>query len=1106
MKKRFLLLAAMLLTLMGGVGKINSLNAQETVTINGTNATSNNQYYPFRSRTEMSGNNDYNYNSITQQYYTKSEIIASSPNESIPDGSISKLTFTEKGTEVKNYKYNKVVTIYMKHITAPSVATSWDMNWNDNDIVYQGIPELKNGTLEFILTKPFEYNKENDILIFFDADKGEIDANTTTTGDIKFALFSTGNTIKQSAYGVSTAVNFDPFKSNTYPRFTARNVKNVITLTFSSGGGEPGTPTEPIAPTLISPANGETDVFNQELKFQLNDESEHNIMFNDEVVKEGIYGKPGDVVTYKPQLSYDEETTYYWQVYAANNGLFANSEVCSFTTRKVTAAPGAVSNVSPANNATDQLNPTLSWTFGENTEEYQVLLAEASEDLPEIDNKKWTNTQNAAVGSYTTSGLERGTEYKWQVVTKNFKGETSSDIYTFTTLDIPAAVTPNPANGATGVSKNVTLTWTYADNTVTGYRLLFNNGGGFEYKGGSNWKTPGQDGTDSFEITGLAPNTEYSWCVDVKNAAGTRGMYGCDVEGEVFTFTTVDDISPVTEYEVKLNDGSITLEWQFADQKANEYQVCFGEDEENLEPWHFPFWMSRETAVETTNFVETSSFTFNNPGFGDKVYFRVNVRKDEGETVEGATAFYVIFDEEEPVTWSDTDNNANDVFVRTNVNVETNITAKNVTIENGGILTINGTLKKSKLTINDGGQLIGADKLSGTSATFNMAINKPETWSSENKDGWQFISSPFTNSRLDDFTNGIEGDYDLYKYDASNQTWFNYKEALSHGNAAGTFGAGFYSGIGYLASYQTEETATLTGDLNKEVSFAKSLTYNAENELASIHLLGNPFPFNMNIDKATFTNMVKGFAVVTAEGGYDYSQTTIPVGDGFFVKAVGTNPSLQYDHNSSSKSRNAEQSKSLNIIAAGNAGNDNVVVNLAGEGEGFPKLQNFNDDIATVYVQNNNTNYGIYNCDENTTEIELCFNANQMGNYTISMEPNGNFNSIVLVDRFTGIETNLLVDDYHFTAMSEADNNRFMIKMEAGQQTTDNSQFVYQSGEELIIEAEGTVQIIDVMGRMVYSNDVESNSRINVSDFNNGAYIVRVINEEGVRSQKVVIY
>lgn len=1036
--------------------------------------------------------------STSQQIYKASEIGT--------DGTITKIAF-----HLYNQNVNKElndVKVYIKHTDkdAFSSKTDWDKTVADEHLVYDGNPVITNSVLEIQLKNSFTYNGENNLLVCFDVNSRQEQGTT----NVPYRTYSADS--ERAMYYRNANTNYGPDAVNYYNQQASSLPSNgvpVITLTFSSGGGEPETPTEPIAPTLISPENDETDVFNQELKFMLNDESEHSIMFNDEVVKEGIYGKPGDVVTYKPQLSYDEETTYYWQVYAANNGLFANSEVRSFTTRKVTAAPGAVSNVSPANNAIDQFNPTLSWTFGENTEEYQVLLAKASEVFPGVDDEKWTNTQNAAEGSYTTLGLERGTEYKWQVVTKNFKGETSSYIYTFTTLDVPAAVTPNPANGATGVSKNVTLTWTYADNTVTGYRLLFNDGGGFVYEGGNNWKTPGQDGTDSFEITGLAPNTEYSWCVDVKNAAGTRGMYECDVEGEVFTFTTVDDISPVTEYEVKLNDGSITLEWQYADQKANKYQVCFGETEQNIQIWHDPEWKSRETVVGTT-LVGNDSFTISNPGFGDKVYFRVNVRKDEGETVEGATAFYVVLDED--ATWEEADNNANDVFVRANVNVETDITAKNVTIEDGGILTINGTLKKSKLTINDGGQLIGADKLSGTSAIFNMAINRPKTWSSENKDGWQFISSPFTNSRFDDFTNGIEddyieGDYDLYIYDASAQRWFNYKEAVWHGNAYGTFGAAFKEGIGYLASYQTEETATLTGDLNVATSKVfENLTYNAENEFASIHLLGNPFPFDMNIDKATFKNMVEGFAVVTAEGGYDYSQTTIPAGDGFFVKAVDANPSLQYDHNSSSKSRNAEQSKSLNIIAAGNAGSDNVVVNFAGEGEGFPKLQNFNDDIATVYVQNNDANYGIYNCDENTTEVELCFNANQMGNYTISVEPTGEFSSIVLVDRFTGIETNLLVEDYHFTAMSDANNNRFIVKLAVSdQQSAVSDNFVYQSGEELIIEAEGTVQIIDMMGRVVYNSNVE-NSRINVSDFNNGAYIVRLVDGNGVRTQKVVIY
>ena len=46
-----------------------------------------------------------------------------------------------------------------------------------------------------------------------------------------------------------------------------------------------------------------------------------------------------------------------------------------------------------------------------------------------------------------------------------------------------------------------------------------------------------------------------------------------------------------------------------------------------------------------------------------------------------------------------------------------------------------------------------------------------------------------------------------------------------------------------------------------------------------------------------------------------------------------------------------------------------------------------------------------------------------------------------------------------------------------------------------------------MLGRVVYSNEhANGDNRISVSEFNNAAYVVRVINEEGVKTQKVVIY
>mgnify|MGYP003292080202 FL=1 len=191
-----------------------------------------------------------------------------------------------------------------------------------------------------------------------------------------------------------------------------------------------------------------------------------------------------------------------------------------------------------------------------------------------------------------------------------------------------------------------------------------------------------------------------------------------------------------------------------------------------------------------------------------------------------------------------------------------------------------------------------------------------------------------------------------------------------------------------------------------------------------------------------------------------------------------------------------------------NAGKDNVVINLSGESEGFDKLENFNEAIANIFVVKNDKRYGIANFDSNVTVVNVAFEVSEMGNYSISALPNGEFDEITLIDRFTGIETNLLMEVYNFTATSNDSYDRFIVKLKVnGQQSTDNGKFVYQSGEDLILGIEGKVQIIDMMGRTVYSNDVTStNNRINVSNFNDAAYIVRVINEEGVNVQKVVIY
>ena len=197
----------------------------------------------------------------------------------------------------------------------------------------------------------------------------------------------------------------------------------------------------------------------------------------------------------------------------------------------------------------------------------------------------------------------------------------------------------------------------------------------------------------------------------------------------------------------------------------------------------------------------------------------------------------------------------------------------------------------------------------------------------------------------------------------------------------------------------------------------------------------------------------------------------------------------------------------LNLIATGKNGDDNLIIDFSGsEEKGFNKLENFNDEIAELYILDEGYRYAIKNFESDVEEVEVRFDAKHFGRYTISAVAEGNFETVILVDRTTGIETNLLVEDYTFTSTTDEAKDRFVVRMVNSQQTTDDNQFVYQSGEELIVNAKGMIQIVDVLGRVVYqsehSNDI---NRINVENLDNATYVLRCVNGSEVKTQKIVI-
>ena len=435
-----------------------------------------------------------------------------------------------------------------------------------------------------------------------------------------------------------------------------------------------------------------------------------------------------------------------------------------------------------------------------------------------------------------------------------------------------------------------------------------------------------------------------------------------------------------------------------------------------------------------------------------------------------------------------------------------------ITLNANNSLTVTGDFKNadaSKFIIQDSAQVIQNND--DVMATFKMIVKAPVGELEEfNKTGWQFIASPMKNALTANFeTEGVG--YDLFKYDGDVATtedleWINYK---GHSD----FETEFQQGHGYMASYHTEGIAEFQGLLNYESTyrFSDHLKYHGDDSKAQIdnfYLLGNPFTFDMDWNKISATNLATGYAVITTDGNWSYATSgKIKAGDGFFVKVTAEDPILNYNvHVSNTRSVNADnESNFINIIASSKTGKDNVIINFANDGEGFDKLENFNNSIAEIYVKENDRRYGILNYDENVEEVELYFNAHKMGEYTINAISNADYASIVLVDRLTGNETNLLDKSYTFKAMTNDNHDRFVLKL--SNEVMEDDSFVYRSGDELIIKAEGNVQVLDIMGRVVYNGTiVNDNHRIDVSAFNSAAYIIRVVNANEVKTQKVVIW
>ena len=192
---------------------------------------------------------------------------------------------------------------------------------------------------------------------------------------------------------------------------------------------------------------------------------------------------------------------------------------------------------------------------------------------------------------------------------------------------------------------------------------------------------------------------------------------------------------------------------------------------------------------------------------------------------------------------------------------------------------------------------------------------------------------------------------------------------------------------------------------------------------------------------------------------------------------------------------------------------DNAILRFDG-GQTLEKFS-FREGSTKIYIPQDGTDYAIA-CAESTGEMPVNFKAETDGTYTISVDvDNVEMGYLHLIDNMTGADVDLLapnggdarpcVSTYTFEAKTTDYESRFKLVFAVGSSTGSDT-FAFFSNGNIIVNGEGMLQVIDMTGRVLYTAEANSAFRIPHSAFPTpGVYVLRLINGENVKTQKIVV-
>ena len=456
-----------------------------------------------------------------------------------------------------------------------------------------------------------------------------------------------------------------------------------------------------------------------------------------------------------------------------------------------------------------------------------------------------------------------------------------------------------------------------------------------------------------------------------------------------------------------------------------------------------------------------------------------DVQEGQPYTLDGSNSFTVLFGS----------------AISENESTETLEVSHPIVIENGGKLTVSGTMSNTSaqdLVIKNGGQLDFGQ------GTVQAMVEKNITGYGESDGYWYLVASPVSGASPTavGMIDQTPANYDLYIFDqsgdADGKEWLNSKvqgqeiESLEIQN-------------GYLYARKNGTTLTFNGNLIASAS-AKDLVYDQNAEFAGFNLIGNPYTCDAIIENRLFYRMNgTGTEIILEE-----SNATIAPCEGVFVKAQGEGESVSFSK--ASASRGGQQLEMLSMtLSQGNSTIDRAIIQF-GKGETLDKFM-LDESNTKLFIPQNDKEFAAVATEATAGEMPVSFKAAQNGSYTITVNTaNVEANYLHLIDNLTGADTDLLATpSYSFHAKTSDYASRF--KLVFGMKDTEPAEatdtFAFISNGEIIVSNEGraTLQVIDVLGRIVSSEEINGDCRISTNGLTSGVY---VLNLNGM-TQKIVV-